>query len=327
MNIFLKILLRKIILFELLENIKVEKDKTIDLVLPAEYTVSLNIMNNVGITLDSGDVFISRNKKEINADVNEGGKAFFTVPPGTYNIKVLSDEKVIAFQEINIGSEKTIDIITEHASFIHLFVLLFTVFLAISIIVFMFFKKKINFGLKLLVVALLILSIFQPWWILTGEENSVKTSTTTMLYPPKMVTLTSNMDAVGGSVSILPDDFTTVMVLLSALVTFSIVFILVNLFLKERFNKTKKAFIFVSLTLMILCIGLFYYAMSMVAEIGVGSFMGSGDISISIPGQTQGIIIACSWGPGIGFILLIFSLIILLSSIFINKKFDQKFTK
>jgi hypothetical protein len=313
--------------FELLENIKVEKDKTIDLVLPAEYTISLNIMNNVGINLDGGDVFISRNKKEINADVNEEGKAFFTVPPGTYTIKVLSDEKVIAFQEINIGSEKTIDIITEHASFIHLFVLLFTVFLAISIIVFMFFKKKINFGLKILVVALLILSIFQPWWILTGEENSVKTSTITMLYPPKMVTLTSNIDAVGGSVSILPDDFTTVMVLLSALVTFSIVFILVNLFLTERFNKTKKAFIFVSLSLMILCIGLFYYAMSMVAEIGVGSFMGSGDISISIPGQTQGIIIACSWGPGIGFILLIFSLIILLSSIFINKKFDRKFTK
>lgn len=308
--------------FELIKNIKVGEDETVNLVLPAEYTVSLNIMNNVGTSVDCGTVFISRGKKEISVNVDEKGKAFFTVPPGVYNIKVLANDKVIAFQEINIRSDKTIDIVSEHASFIHLFVLLFGSFAVIGIIVFMFFKKKINFFLKLLVVVLLILSVFQPWWTLTGEENNIKTNTATMLYPPKMITLTSSSDSIGGSVSILPDDFTNVMILLSLLVTFSIIFILVNLFLKERFEKTKKASVFVSLILIILCIGLFYYAMSMVAEIGVGSFMGSGDISISIPGQTQSVIIPCSWGPGVGFILASISLIILFSAIFITKKFE-----
>jgi len=41
--------------------------------------------------------------------------------------------------------------------------------------------------------------------------------------------------------------------------------------------------------------------MSAFAEAGVGSFMGSGTIDVSIQGQEKLVPIECQWGPGVGF--------------------------
>ena len=306
--------------FELKENIKVEGDKTIELVLPAEYTVSLNVMNNIGMNIDSATIVISRNNKDIKVDIDKNKKSVFTVPPGAYNLKIIVDDETVAMQELEIRSDKTLDILTKQGSFIHTFVFLIAIFSVVGIFVFMFLKRKINLCLKLLVVVLLFVSIFQPWWILTGGENDIQTSTINMLYPPKMITLTSSSNVIGGSVSAINDDFTTVMVLLSGLILFSIILILLSLFIKERFNKSRKAAFFTVILILIVCIGLFYYAMSMVTNIGVGGFMGSGDISVSIPGRIQSVNLVCNWGPGIGFILVVVSLIVLFLSIFIKKK-------
>jgi hypothetical protein len=142
-----------------------------------------------------------------------------------------------------------------------------------------------------------------------------------MLYPSKMVTLTSSSEVIGGSVSVINDDFTTVMILLSGLIVLSIILILLNLFITYKFSKLRKIICFTVILLLIVCIGLFYYSMSMVTNIGVGGFMGSGDISISFPGKIQSVNLECSWGPGIGFILVVVSLIVLLLSIFLKKKY------
>jgi len=82
--------------------------------------------------------------------------------------------------------------------------------------------------------------------MLTGGENDIQTSTINMLYPPKMITLTSSSNVIGGSVSVINDDFTIVMVLLSGLILFSIILILLSLFIKERFSKSRKATFFYS---------------------------------------------------------------------------------
>ncbi|MCJ7571211.1 MAG: hypothetical protein MUO82_04975 [Candidatus Thermoplasmatota archaeon] len=306
--------------FELKENIKLEGDKTIELVLPAEYTVSLNIMNNIGMSIDTGTVVISRNNKDIKVDIDKNGKSVFTVPPGAYNLKILVDDETVAMQGLDIRNDKTLDVVTKQGSFIHTFVFLITIISVVGIFVYMFLKRKLNLCLKLFVVVLLFISIFQPWWILNGEEKDIHTNTINMLYPPKMITLTSSSDVIGGSISVINDDFTTVMVLLSGLIVFSIILILLSLFIKERFSKSRKATFFAVILILIVCIGLFYYAMSMVTNIGVGGFIGSGDISVSIPGRIQSVNLACSWGPGIGFILVVVSLTVLFLSIFIKKK-------
>ena len=76
--------------------------------------------------------------------------------------------------------------------------------------------------------------------------------------------------------------------------------------------------------MIIVSIALFYYAVSLLTELGVGSFMGSGEILTNIPGKVEGVSISSSWGPGVGFYLAILSLIIIILSA-ILKKFRPSF--
>jgi len=52
--------------------------------------------------------------------------------------------------------------------------------------------------------------------------------------------------------------------------------------------------------------------MSQITMIGVGSFTGSGNIDITLPGIATSKALSCTWGPGFGFILVIVSLVVLL---------------
>jgi len=53
---------------------------------------------------------------------------------------------------------------------------------------------------------------------------------------------------------------------------------------------------------------LFYVAMSEVTKVGIGGFSGSDSLSVTIPGQSNQIDIACSWGPSSGMFLIIIAL-------------------
>ena len=66
-----------------------------------------------------------------------------------------------------------------------------------------------------------------------------------------------------------------------------------------------------SILLLIITISIFLYAMSMLTEVGVGSFMGSGDLDTSLPGLSESKVLPSQWGPGIGFFLGLISVIIL----------------
>lgn len=309
--------------FELEENINLEDDKTINLEFPAEYKTKINVFNNIGANVNGGTIYVSRNNKKINTEINSKGKASFLVPPGTYDVEVFIDDEKVAFQEIDIKGEKTVDIVSNKDSFLHNVVLLVGLFLIFCTALFFFYKKKFKIGLKIAIILLLFISIFQPWWTLYGEENNISTETVTMLYPPKMVTLTDSSTGLGGSISILPPELTDLFVVLSIIIIVSIIFILSTIFIDKRFKKTKKALLTTVTFLIILSLGLFYYAMSQVTKLGVGSFIGSKDLAVTIPGRTESVNVFCSWGPGIGFYLLIISLILLLVYILFKKKFEN----
>jgi hypothetical protein len=67
------------------------------------------------------------------------------------------------------------------------------------------------------------------------------------------------------------------------------------------------------MVLLIVVIGIFVYAMSQITELGVGSFIGNGELEITLPGTAESNILMCNWGPGIGFYLVIISALILAS--------------
>jgi hypothetical protein len=64
--------------------------------------------------------------------------------------------------------------------------------------------------------------------------------------------------------------------------------------------------------------------MSQLTELGVGSFIGNGELEISLPGLSESNILTCNWGPGFGFYLVLLSLLLLVGFAFYTrfKKID-----
>ena len=153
-------------------------------------------------------------------------------------------------------------------------------------------------------------SLFSPWWILNGEEGLVKTTTKTFLIPQKIITLSSSTNVLGGEISQVPDEVTDVLGLLMILLIISCLLIFFSIFTKGKYRKITIILSNLSIILLILTISIFYYTLSQLTEVGVGSFIGSGEIEITIPGSVETKLLKCNWGPSIGFFLSLTIIII-----------------
>jgi len=56
---------------------------------------------------------------------------------------------------------------------------------------------------------------------------------------------------------------------------------------------------------------IFSIGMSALAEVGIGSFIGDGNLEVSIPGEEVAATVLCSWGPNVGFYLYVISIIMI----------------
>ena len=296
--------------FEIEKKISISYDKSLSLTFPAEYEIDLSIMNSYGFPLSDGEVTLQRNRKIERLLIDKNGKTKISVPPGQYKITVYSENRDIAKQEITVRGEKEIDILTSQESFLNNVIIYLGIIFAIFSIIIVIWKKKYNTGIKLLVSALLIISIVSPWWTLNGNYEDTTTSTKTLLYPPRIVTLSSSSDILGGDVSQVPAEVTLILTLLSILLVISCLIIFTTIFIKQKFRRMNIILFISSIIFLILTLLIFFYAMGQITEVGVGSFMGSGDIETSFPGIAENEILSSNWGPGIGFTLAIISLIL-----------------
>jgi hypothetical protein len=181
----------------------------------------------------------------------------------------------------------------------------------------MIWKKNIKVGLKIFTIGIIILAIFQPWWILNGNDESTYTSTSTYLVPSKIITTTSTQSIFGGEISLVPDEFTMVLELITLILFLTIILIISQIFIMNKFRKINLILLILSTIFLLFSIILFYIAMSEVTNVGVGSFSGLGELSVSVPGLQDNVIINCEWGFGIGIYLIFISI---LSNIVLNFK-------
>jgi len=305
--------------FETVKNVDVSSDSTVDIVFPAEYETELSVYNDMGEKIDDYEIKISRKNKKEKMNSNGDDSTSFVVPPGIYEIEIESDNDIIASQKIDVKSDKTIDIVSTEESGFHGTIVILGIIVFIIGIIYLIWKREHSIPIRIFVISLLIISVVSPWWMLSGENNSTETITKTMLVPSKIISITESDNAVGGSISSIPEELTMILGLLSILLILSALIIFISIFTKDRLNKTTKGLLVGSVIIIILTLGLFYLAMSMVAEVGVGSVVGSGEIETTIPGISEKMMIECSWGPSTGFYLGIISLIMILLIPIINR--------
>jgi len=312
--------------FDLENEVTVDSDKNIDLTFPAEFEINIDVMDSYGYTLSEGEITVSRSSKTEKTSIDKNGKAKISVPPGKYEIGVFSENEKIAQQTVEIRGNKKIDILSSLESFFNTNVIYLGIILIILSIVFILWKKNFYFGIKLLVISILIISLVTPWWVLNGDNGNTETTTKAMLVPPKIITLSSSTEVLGGDVSQVPSDVTMVLNLLSILIIITCIIIFFTIFIKNRLKRTTKILSILSIIFLILTLFLFYYVMSQITDIGVGNFIGNGDIEISLPGIAESKIISCNWGPGLGFYLGFLALILSFILLFFDK-IKSKFFK
>ncbi len=305
--------------FRLEQDVTLDKETTVTMMFPAEFALDLSIYNSYADRLSSGEISLQRNGKTQSTPIQQNGTATAMIPPGDYEILVRANNEEIAQQQIQVRGEKTMDLITSQGSFVHTVILYLGLLFLIGMIGFLLWKKRLATGIKLITIGFLIIALVSPWWVLNGGTETVSTTTNTMVIPPKLITLTKSSNATGGEISAVPEEVTMVLGLLSMLVGAACLLIFFSVLTERRTRKITVVFSILSIVLILLTLIVFYYAFSQLTQVGVGSFMGSGTLDVTIPGQSIQTAIPCAWGPGIGFYLLIVSLVLLFLTFFMKR--------
>jgi hypothetical protein len=117
-----------------------------------------------------------------------------------------------------------------------------------------------------------------------------------------------------------------VLELLTILLVIDCLFIIIGLLIKDKYRKISTVLSIIGVIFLIVSILLFYIAMSEVTSVGVGSFSGGGNLTVSVPGLQENANIDCNWGPSGG---LFFSILALVSMValsilsFFNKLLER----
>ena len=158
-----------------------------------------------------------------------------------------------------------------------------------------------------------------PWWVVNGDNGKVSTSTKMLLIPSTIVTLTSSEQVQGGEISIVPEEVILVLNLIAIHLIITCLMIGFTILLKNKFKKFTGFLSILIVIIIIAAIAVFLYSMSLITQVSVGSFIGSGELEITVPGLTEKRMLQCNWGPGIGFYLLILAFIFLVV-LFLSKR-------
>ncbi|GAF74043.1 unnamed protein product, partial [marine sediment metagenome] len=252
-------------------KVSVNNDKTLEVEFPAEFTVDFNCMNSYGALIDEGEILFDREGKGPSTSIASSGKAEVIVPPGMYDIRITLDNKEIARQDIVINGNKELDIVTSQGSFLHTIVLYLGALLAVFSIALIAWKRKTFVGMQLLAIALIIIALVSPWWVLTGDNGTTSTTTNTFLVPSKIITLTSSNSVFGGEISSVPSEFTMVLELITILLVIDCLFVFIGIFIRDKYRKISTIISIVGVVLLIVSLLVFYIAMSEVTSVGVGS--------------------------------------------------------
>lgn len=306
--------------FRVEESFQLSDDIAIDLEFPAEFPISFGIRDIRGNKLPETTLLIQRNTKEERLSLDSADTTV-SLPPGKYLIEVFNQNDCIGKQTVEFYGGKKVHVITHEQPLYPLLATILCVLLILIAGVYLFIKKKTDYILLIVVIGLLLLSLFLPWWELEGDSSDFETSTQLFFIPQNMITTYQSDESMTGETAYLPDE---IMLLISAIITATIsssVLILIAMFVKEKTQVKKtyqKLFPLLIIVLLFACVVGFLFAMNEVSRISVGSVFGSGEVEFGIPGESELYQIDCSWGPSLGFYFFVIGTIVFCGQIIYN---------
>ncbi|MCK4364575.1 MAG: hypothetical protein KAW45_00835 [Thermoplasmatales archaeon] len=325
----------------------IPNEGNITVVFPAAFNFSAKILDSHGNPLKDAEVLMIREGKEIKGVTDDEGNVTLSLPPGKYTCKIYSGKELIAERKVEVFFGRKILVATTKEPLYPSLIMGLVMISLVGVAIFSFKRKDLKFFLKIFAISLAVVAIVSPWWGVYGSDtdSNLETSTQLFMMPTKMVEITSNGNVTAGD--LLPLDgslkkeidllftkvtleFEVVMDLIPIIMIIGFIFVIFSLILKI-YSKRRLSLMFSILAIIIFIgsLAVFTYATSELANQSVGSFIGNGDIDISIPGEKSYVTMSCSWGPGLAFYLLLFSNIMLVSVFCLNirRAFFKKLKK
>ncbi len=299
--------------------------KPFDLFFNFDYLVKTTIFNNRGLKIQDAKVVFERDGKEVNVKCNRDGFSEVKLPHGIYNVKVFVGDDLVGRRKLDVISDRSFDIVTILEP---VYPLLISILVVISFFVFSFLtlkRKKFVLFIKGLVVCLMIISVISPWWSLHGSsiDPSFDSYSDIYLLPPEIISITKTSNVITGerASNFITNDLLNIMMFFSIVICLVCLLLFLNvLFEKHGKKKLAKSFYLLSVFLIVACILVFYFGISMLAKTGVGTFIGSDNLDYDVPGEDIKISAYGSWGPGLGFYLCAVSSILLVTLQFFKRK-------
>jgi hypothetical protein len=287
-----------------------EDGEEIDVKFSALFDLKTNLLNSRGNHIDDENLKLDiiRYGEILYDKINPDEKV--TIPPGTYSIKAYLDGEIIGTKKFELNSDKEINLITKIKPILpNLFTGIIILFILEIFVLLLFRKFSLNTFLKLLALALVFLSIFQPWWTLNGHSITPYAEKNTEMYlvSGTMIEKIEFKDKSYLELATLPEMFTNflgilLLIIYSGIILLSISFI-PNILLRRRYF----LILISSSILFLLLVSIAYsYGMSKITELTLGSLYGEAILDVILPNGQETCMLS-NWGLGLGFYLCIFS--------------------
>ena len=285
-----------------------DMDKTKNIIFSAAFDLNMGVFDARGNAILDEHQRIRIKRDGINVYDSTGADSIASLPPGDYTITVYSDDGLIGTKTIALTSNKDVKIVTLVEPILPLIVIgLALVFIGELVVLFLFRKISLNTLLKLVAMSLILVSLFQPWWVLHASSNDLVASkhAEMFLVPQTMIERITYDNIVDLDLATIPEIFTgflgiLLIIVCSGFILLGISFI-PNLVLKRRFSSVLIA---ASIIFLVLVAIAFSFGMSKLCELSLGGLQGEGILDVVLPtGET--VCMFSSWGLGIGFYLCI----------------------
>ena len=270
--------------------------------------LNIGVLTSRGEQIESSDLLvrIMRNGDEIMVEsVDES----LLLPPGTYGISILDNNKLIGSDIVELTSDKTIPVVTTIPSVIYLVVTFTAIILLAEIMLFFYFKRiSLNTALKLVILGVVLVGVMQPWWSFYGEseDGRVIKSSDMYLYPSTMIEEYRVGDSQYLSLATIPEMFTNFVETLLLIITGGLGLLLASFIPNMLLNKRFEFALIASGIIFMLLVSLaFFFGMNQIAQLSLGSLQGSGMIPVSPPYADE-VMVSASWGLGPGFFIVFF---------------------
>lgn len=303
-----------------------ENGDIVSMVFTPVFMLDSRFFDSYGNTLSNKNVKLSRDNIDLKFTTDKDGYAELEAPPGQYLLTVKNrEEEIIQQTMIDLKRDSELYLLTEEEPVYPNLILIFSIVIIGVFIAFLLSKKiGLNTCLKFIAIALILVSLVQPWWELNSQENEedIVRFSKTYLIPQQIVTTTMANDYVEAEPANLPAEFSDFLFAIVIVSLFTSLLLFFSSFVKKR-RKTMLLLGILNVILLILTIVIFSYGFSELTKVGLGSFQDSGTLNILIPGTNEYVDIPASWGLSFGVYLIIISIILIIISVYYDKKYHK----